>query len=146
MALFEMVHTRILQSAIVEKWINSLNIDLLIFRTSQYYPKKSKLEILHTNVCLSKKEVFRKLASGRVLAKSQRELSNEYQHDRVSTVFKKNLCILLLRTKVASALEGLIDSSSCQKPYHLISNHILYIISSSCHHNTVLTYMCFGLQ
>ena len=36
----------------------------------------------------------------------QRELSNEYQHDRVWMVFK-NLCILVLWTKIASALEGL---------------------------------------
>ena len=37
---------------------------------------------------------------------TQRELSNEYQHDRVYMVFE-NLCVLLLRTKVALALEGL---------------------------------------
>ena len=34
---------------------------------------------------------------------TQRKLSNEYRHDRVF----KNICILVLRTKVASALEGL---------------------------------------
>ena len=33
-------------------------------------------------------------------------LSNEYQHDRVKMVFK-NLCVLVLWTKVPSALEGL---------------------------------------
>ena len=38
---------------------------------------------------------------------TQRELSNEYQHDRVQMVFK-DLCILVLWTKVASALEGLM--------------------------------------
>ena len=38
-------------------------------------------------------------------ASSQRELSNEYQHDRVWMAFK-NICILVLLTKVASALEG----------------------------------------
>ena len=32
---------------------------------------------------------------------------NEYQHDRVSKIFK-NLCILVLWKKVASALEGLM--------------------------------------
>ena len=37
---------------------------------------------------------------------TQRELSNEYQQDRVSMVFK-NICVLLLWTKVASALGGL---------------------------------------
>ena len=41
---------------------------------------------------------------------SQWELSNEYQHDRVSMVFK-NLCVLVLWTNVASALEGLINLS-----------------------------------
>ena len=38
---------------------------------------------------------------------TQRELSNEYQHDRVKMVFK-NLCVIALWTKVASALEGLM--------------------------------------
>ena len=37
---------------------------------------------------------------------TQQELSNEYQHDRVWTIFK-NLCILVFWTKVALALEGL---------------------------------------
>ena len=36
------------------------------------------------------------------------ELSNEYQHNRVWMVFN-NLCVLVLWTKVASALEGLIS-------------------------------------
>ena len=34
------------------------------------------------------------------------ELSSEYQHDRVSLVFK-NLCVFVLQANVASALEGL---------------------------------------
>ena len=37
---------------------------------------------------------------------SQQELSNEYQHDRVKMIFN-NLCVFVLWTKVASALEGL---------------------------------------
>ena len=37
---------------------------------------------------------------------TQRELSNEYQHDRVSMIFK-NLCVPVLWSKVASAMEGL---------------------------------------
>ena len=37
---------------------------------------------------------------------TQRELSNEYQHDRVSMVLK-DFFIFLQWTKVASALEGL---------------------------------------
>ena len=47
------------------------------------------------------------LADGFSSESTQRELSNEYQHDRVQVFFFKNLCILLLWTKVASALEGL---------------------------------------
>ena len=41
-----------------------------------------------------------------------REISNEYQHDRVNEMFFKNRCILVLWTKVASAMEVLkkIDS------------------------------------
>ena len=38
---------------------------------------------------------------------AQRELSNEYQRDR-DKMFFRNLCILVLWSKVASALEGLI--------------------------------------
>ena len=37
---------------------------------------------------------------------TQRELSNECQHDRFQMVFRK-LCILVLWSKVASGLEGL---------------------------------------
>ena len=40
---------------------------------------------------------------------THQELSNEYQHDRVSIVIK-DFSILVLRTKVASALEGLTHS------------------------------------
>ena len=46
------------------------------------------------------------LANGYSYESAQRELSNEYQHDRVQMFFK-NLCILVLYTKVVSALEGL---------------------------------------
>ena len=46
------------------------------------------------------------LAHGYSTDSTYRELSNEYQHDRVSMVFK-NLCIIVLWTKVASAFEGL---------------------------------------
>ena len=38
---------------------------------------------------------------------TQWELSNEYQHDRVSMIFK-NICVLVLWTKVSSALEGFV--------------------------------------
>ena len=47
------------------------------------------------------------LAHGYSSESTQRELSNEYQHDRVQMVFK-DLCIFVLWTKVASALEGLM--------------------------------------
>ena len=49
------------------------------------------------------------LAHGYSSESTQRELSNEYQHGRV-WMFFKNLCILVLWTKVASALEGLITT------------------------------------
>ena len=42
------------------------------------------------------------LAHGYSSDSTQRELSNEYQHDRVKMVFK-NLCVPLLWTKVALA-------------------------------------------
>ena len=51
-------------------------------------------------------KVIETLAHGYSSESSQRELSNEYQHNRVYTIYK-NLCILVLWTKVASALEGL---------------------------------------
>ena len=44
------------------------------------------------------------LANGYSSESTQREISNEYQHDRVQRVFK-NLCILVLWMKVALALE-----------------------------------------
>ena len=47
------------------------------------------------------------LANGYSYESIQRELLNEYQHDRVSMVFE-NLCVLVLGTKVASAVKGLI--------------------------------------
>ena len=48
------------------------------------------------------------IAHGYSSESTQRELSNEYQHDRVEMVFK-NLCILVLWTEVASVLEGLME-------------------------------------
>ena len=46
------------------------------------------------------------LANGYSSESTHRELSNEYQHDRVSMVFK-DFSVLVLWTIVASALEGL---------------------------------------
>ena len=48
------------------------------------------------------------LAYGFSYESIRQELSNEYQHDRVQMVSKK-LCVLMLWTKVASALEGLSE-------------------------------------
>ena len=46
------------------------------------------------------------LAHGYSSESTERELSNEYQHDRVWVFFKK-MCVFVLWMKVASALEGL---------------------------------------
>ena len=46
------------------------------------------------------------LAHGYSSESTQRDLSKEYQYDRVKMVFK-NICVLVLWTKEASALEGL---------------------------------------
>ena len=54
-------------------------------------------------------EMTETLAYGYSFESTQRELSNEYQHDRVQIVFK-NLCLLELWMKVASALEGLKET------------------------------------
>ena len=50
------------------------------------------------------------LAHGYSSESTQQELSNEYQHDRVKMVFR-NLCALVLWTKVTPALEGLSRTS-----------------------------------
>ena len=54
----------------------------------------------------------------------ERELSDEYQHYRVYMVVKK-LCILVLRTQVALALEGLIFHPAIPK------NEIFIVLPSS---------------
>ena len=46
---------------------------------------------------------------------TQRELSNEYKLDRVKMVFR-NICILVLWVKVASALKGLINPFMLGRP------------------------------
>ena len=51
------------------------------------------------------------LANGYSFESTQRELSNEYQHDRVWMLFR-NLCVRVLWTKVVSALKGLKPSST----------------------------------
>ena len=56
--------------------------------------------------CKKSKKMTENLAHLRVLSKSY---PIKYQHDRVLMVFK-NLCILVLWTKLVSALEGLIEN------------------------------------
>ena len=55
----------------------------------------------NTKWCKKTEKWLETLAHGYSSESAQWELSNEYQHDRVSTVFK-NLCILVLWTKVQS--------------------------------------------
>ena len=53
-----------------------------------------------------KQEITETLANGYSSESTRRELSNEYQDDRVSMVFQES-CILVLWPKVVSALAGL---------------------------------------
>ena len=63
-------------------------------------------------------EMTETLANGYSYESTQRELSNEYQHDRV-WMFFKNLCALVLSMNVALALEGLTINITHQIEYHL---------------------------
>ena len=60
----------------------------------------------NTKLCKKREKVTETLAHGYSSESTQRELSNEYQHDSVSMIFK-NLCVLVLWIKVVLALEGL---------------------------------------
>ena len=64
------------------------------------------------------------LAHGYSSESTRQELSNEYQHDRVYMVFK-NLCILVLRTKVASALEGFLSRGVYLTVWNINACHCL---------------------
>ena len=66
------------------------------------------------------------LAHGYSSESTQRELSNEYQHDRVQMVFK-NLCVPVLWMEVALALEGLKASLRCQ-----LRSNIISLFSNAC--------------
>ena len=55
------------------------------------------------------------LANGYSSDSTQQELSNEYQHDRVKMVFK-NLCILVIWTKVALAFDWVLWVILCSSP------------------------------
>ena len=59
------------------------------------------------------------MAHGYSSDSTQRELSNEHQHDRVLTIFKK-LCVLVLRTKIAFALERLRGHSQLVACFKLV--------------------------
>ena len=59
------------------------------------------------------------MAHGYSSESTQYELSNENQHDRVKMVYK-NLSILVLWIKVASALEGLKNCERTSKKKRLI--------------------------
>ena len=62
-----------------------------------------------TKLCEKPRKMTETLANGYSSESTPRELSNEYQHDRVWMIFK-NLCVLVPWRKVASALEGLTKS------------------------------------
>ena len=59
-------------------------------------------------------EMKETLAHGYSSESTQQELSSQYQHDRVKMIFK-NLCVLVLGTKVASAFEELRGESLLQE-------------------------------
>ena len=63
-------------------------------------------KLANTKLCKNPEKPLKPLANGYSSESAQQELSNEYQHDRVLMVLK-NLCILVLWAKVATALEGL---------------------------------------
>ena len=62
--------------------------------------------LANTDVCKKKLKMTETLANGYSFESTQRGLFNEYQHDQVSMVFK-DVCVLVLWTKLAPALEGL---------------------------------------
>ena len=67
--------------------------------------------LANTKIMRKTLKMIETLANGYSYESTRRELSNEYQHDRVLMVLKKN-CVFVLWMKVASALEGLISDSS----------------------------------
>ena len=64
-----------------------------------------------TILCEKPGKMTETLSNGYSSKSTPQELSNEYQHDRVWMIFK-NLCVLVLWTKVASALEGFKEKCS----------------------------------
>ena len=61
--------------------------------------------LANTKIMQKSWKITKTLANGYSSGSIHRELSNEYQHDRVYLFFK-NLCVHVLWTKVSSALEG----------------------------------------
>ena len=68
---------------------------LLVANLAKYKMMQKKLKMVETQ------------AYGYSSESTQLELSNGYQHDRVSMVFR-NLCVHVLCTNVVSVLEGLM--------------------------------------
>ena len=92
------------------------------------------------------------VAYGYSTESAQRELSNEYQNDRVR-MFSKNVCILVLWTNVASALVGVEVCTYCRMANFSVSQ--LRVLRESFPMNTKMTglgcfqkmfaFLCFGL-
>ena len=74
------------------------------------------------------------LAYGYPFESTEGSLSNEYQHGRVYMVFK-NICVLVLWMKIASALEGLKPNTvlglASEKNKKKL---IFYLMAIFCHH------------
>ena len=66
--------------------------------------------LVNTKRCIKTQKITENLANGYLSESTWRELSNEYQDDRVSS-FSQESCILVLWMKVVSAMEGLRDTS-----------------------------------
>ena len=64
------------------------------------------VNLANTKRCKKNPKITETLANGYSFESTRRELSNEYQDDRVSMVFEES-CSLVLWMKVVSALEGL---------------------------------------
>ena len=65
------------------------------------------LNFANTKFCKKPEKLTKTLANGYSYESAQRELSNEYQYDRVQMFFR-NLCVIVLWMKVALVLEGLL--------------------------------------
>ena len=98
-----------------------------------------------------KTKITETLANGYSYESTRQELSNEYQDDRVSMVFQE-LFILVLGTKVVSALEGLNIRARNKIFFSRESNCIFVACKKTLHlwapcrnDLTILFYFIFGL-